>query len=53
MSQENVALVHQRIAAINEAYAQDDITPWREPTQLPDAVLSTPRRSTRTVPSLP
>ena len=30
MAQENVELVQRGIAAINQAYAQDDIAPWRE-----------------------
>jgi hypothetical protein len=29
MSQENFALAKQGIAAISEAYAKDDIAPWR------------------------
>ena len=30
MSRENVELAKQGIAAINEAYAKDDIAPWRQ-----------------------
>ena len=30
MSQENLELAKQGIAAINEAYAKDDIAPWRQ-----------------------
>src|SRR5436190_23879822 len=30
MSQENFELAKQGIAAINEAYAKDDIAPWRQ-----------------------
>jgi hypothetical protein len=30
MSQENLDLAKQGIAAINETYAKDDITPWRQ-----------------------
>jgi hypothetical protein len=30
VSQENVELAQRGIAAINDAYAQDDIAPWRE-----------------------
>ena len=30
MSQENLELAKRGIAAINEAYAKDDITPWRQ-----------------------
>jgi ketosteroid isomerase-like protein len=42
MSQENLELAKQGIAAINEAYAQDDIAPWREQVERivdPEVVL--------------
>ena len=42
MSQVNLDLVKQGIAAINEAYAQDDIAPWRKQVEMavdPEAVI--------------
>jgi ketosteroid isomerase-like protein len=42
MSQANVELAKQGIAAINEAYAQDDIAPWRQQVEKlvdPEVVL--------------
>lgn len=42
MSQENLERAKQGIAAINEAYAQDDIAPWRRQVERsvdPDVVL--------------
>ena len=42
MSQENFELAKQGIAAINEAYAKDDIAPWRQQVEKlfdPEVVL--------------
>ncbi len=42
MSQENVELAKQGIAAINDAYAKDDISPWRQQVEKhvdPEVVL--------------
>jgi ketosteroid isomerase-like protein len=42
MSLENVELAKQGIAAINEAYAKDDIAPWRQQVETifdPEVVL--------------
>jgi ketosteroid isomerase-like protein len=42
MSQENIDLAKQGIAAINEAYAKDDIAPWRQQVETifdPEVVL--------------
>ena len=42
MSQENIEIAREGIAAINEAYAKDDIAPWRQQVEAifdPEAVL--------------
>jgi ketosteroid isomerase-like protein len=44
MSQENIDVAKQGIAAIQEAYAKDDIAPWRQRVEElfdPDVVLET------------